>query len=126
MASVTLLKPIEAYGETVRELTFREPTAKDFRACGIPFEIVAGGDDSGATRLHFDASAVLGLIAKLTNVPPSTIDTLCLVDFMACQAVVLGFFGDQGSGSTSSTGITTSPGNGKEITIESSSSRSRN
>jgi Phage tail assembly chaperone proteins, E, or 41 or 14 len=124
MSSLVLMRPIEAYGDTVKELTFREPIGKDIRLCGFPIKFSASEGD-GPNFSMPDAQVVHALIARLANIPPSAVDTLCLADLVACQSVVMGFFGDQTSGSTSSTVITISHGNGNGTSTDSSNSPSR-
>ena len=124
MASLTLIKPVEAYGEPVTELEFREPIGKDLKACGFPFKFEAS-DGDGPNFAHPHAPAIHGLIARLANIPPSTVDSLCLADFAACMEIVTGFFGQSAQGATPSTVTMTSHGSGNGTLIESSSSPSR-
>lgn len=70
---VTLSKPIEAHGEKVKELTFREMTAGDLR--GINLTIGTGG-------LTIDAGDVIDLGAKLADVPPSSMNKLAVPDLV--------------------------------------------
>ena len=77
---VPLSTPIEAHGETIRELEFREPRLGDLR--GVNLTVSQAG-------LTFDAGAVLDLAAKLAGVPPSAIDKLGLKDLEAVAGAVL-------------------------------------
>ncbi len=86
--TVKLAVPIEAHGETLSELTMREPVGKDIRINGMPFRFHAE-DGSIIT----DAAAVHRYIAALAAVPPSTVDRLAPSDWSAAMAAVLGFFG---------------------------------
>jgi hypothetical protein len=124
MSSLTLLVPIQAYGETVTKLEFRDPIGKDLRICGFPFKFEAGEAES-AGYSHPNAQAIHALIARLSNIPPSAVDTLCLADFAACMEIVTSFFGQGKSPSTLSIDTTTSPGNGGGIPNNSLVSPSR-
>lgn len=75
---IKLKEPVQAHGREVRELTFRKPVAKDLRA------LDKGGQMAGT----------LELIASLTGQPLSTIESLCVSDFMACNEVLAGFLDD--------------------------------
>jgi hypothetical protein len=119
-ATVTLIQPVQAYGEPHKVLTFREPNGKDIRLCGFPIKFLAGDNPEAPTYSMPDAGVVHALIARLANIPPSAVDTMCLADLVACQSAVMGFFGEGTSGQTSSTDTTTSPGNGNGKLIDSS------
>jgi hypothetical protein len=90
MTTITLKKPIEVGGEKITELRFDELTVKTIREVGMPFSL----DASGNASTVIDANAIAKYVHKLCKVPPSTVDKLCPADFMACTAVVMGFFGD--------------------------------
>lgn len=72
---VKLTDPVQAHGREITELTFRRPVAKDLRA----FD--KGGEIAG----------MIELIASLTGLPVSTIESLSVQDFTACSEVVGGF-----------------------------------
>jgi hypothetical protein len=86
--TVTLAKPIEAHGETLSQLTMREPTGKDIRINGMPFRFHA---DDGT--IVTDAASVHRYIAALAAVPPSAVDRLAPIDWASAMSAVLGFFG---------------------------------
>lgn len=89
--TVKLSTPIEVAGETISELTMREPTAREMRAIGDPFTPVYGAD--GSTRaLNFDNEAVVQYLSKLCTVPPSTVDKLTAKDFLAARSELSRFF----------------------------------
>jgi hypothetical protein len=90
MTKVTLSSPVEAHGETLKELTFRPPTGADVDACGYPFTM-GGTEDSPVIAPV--AGAITKMIVRLANVPASTVKALPLSDWNACAMVVLGFFG---------------------------------
>ena len=87
-ALVTLTKPIKAHGDEVGELRLREPTAGDIQACGYP--LVIGHDES----VSFDGSAMVKLIGRLAEIPPSSAQQLSFRDFQACATLIASFFGD--------------------------------
>lgn len=84
-----LSKPIDAHGQPVTELGFREPTAGDIAACGHP--LIIGGD--GET-FQFDGEATVKLIARLADIPPSAAQKMSLRDYQAAAMLITGFFGD--------------------------------
>lgn len=91
MATVKLSTPIEVAGETITELSMREPTAREMRSLGDPFTPVYGAD--GSTRaLNFDNETVVQYLSKLCTVPPSTIDKLTAKDFLSARGELTRFF----------------------------------
>lgn len=74
-----LHKPIVLGSETISELTFREPVAKDLRKMSM----------------KPSTGEVLDLAAALTNQPPSTIDRLSIKDTHRVLEIV-GDFMDYG------------------------------
>ena len=84
-----LLKPIQAHGETVTELTFREPTGADITRNGFPFKYSESLD--GQVRL-FDAAVITKFIADLAGVPPSSVAQMTVVDYTRSMGHVVGFF----------------------------------
>ena len=85
---IPLSTPIEAHGETLSEITLREPTGRDLRLCGLPYRISM---ETGEATI--DASAMAKMISALAAVPPSTVDRLSAEDWQAAMGAVLGFFG---------------------------------
>lgn len=71
-----LKEPIKHGSETISELVFRKPKAKDFRS--VPMEPNMGD--------------ILNLVGKLSGQPPSVIDELGTEDMMEACAKVSGFF----------------------------------
>jgi hypothetical protein len=86
---VGLVEPVQAHGETVRELVLRPLTGRELRQCGYPFKIEGG-------RQIVDTEAVARLASELAGVPTSTIDQLAAEDWNALVPAVLGFLGAQG------------------------------
>ena len=91
--TVNLAAPVEAHGETLTELTLREPTGKDIRSFGMPFRI--GAEDGS---IVIDSAAMHRYIAGLAGLPPSAVDRMTPTDWQAAMAAVLGFFGMKAAG----------------------------
>ncbi len=87
MTKVVLRKSIQAHGEEVRELTFREPEGADIIACGYPLQMGNGT----ATP---DAGAVAKYISRLAGIPAGAVGKLAAADFNACMQAIIPFFGD--------------------------------
>lgn len=85
----TLIKPVQAHGEIVKMLEFREPTGKDIENCGLPCYI----DFSGATpRPVINPIPMSAMLSALAAVPPSTIRSLHPKDWTNCAWSLAGFF----------------------------------
>lgn len=89
--TVTLKNPIQAHGEAVSRLTFREPNGDDIMTCGYPLQM---GGDSTFTPL---AGVIGKYISRLGGIPASSVKTLSAPDFQACLTAILPFFGDSAS-----------------------------
>lgn len=85
--TLPLSRPIEAHGETLQQLEFRELTAKDIRTLGYPFVITSDAKTAP------DSAVVGRYIVALANIPSSSVDKLSPLDFMAATGAVMGFFG---------------------------------
>ncbi|MBI3452934.1 MAG: phage tail assembly protein [Rhodospirillales bacterium] len=107
MVAYLLRSPVEIGSEKIEKLEIREPTGDDIVACGYPFVIHSGGP---VAAMQPDASVVAKYISRLAGVPPSTVGKLKPVDWQGCMQVVLLFFGD--SATPSSTDTSTSLGSG--------------
>ena len=68
---MTLRKPVIAHGDEVSQLTFREPSAADIEAVGSPVLFNAFAEDGPKNRI--DHKCMFAMMARLANVPPSTI-----------------------------------------------------
>ncbi|MEJ8324389.1 MULTISPECIES: phage tail assembly protein [Kosakonia] len=86
MSELVLTKPIQAHGETISVLELREPTGKDVRELGFPY--VTTGD----AGVRLDAGVVAKYIARLGNIPPSSVDTMSPADLNTISWEVAGFF----------------------------------
>ena len=84
-----LSKPIQAHGEEIRELRFRDPTGRDIRLCGNPVEVALGGD---SPDIGFDEKKMTAMMSALAEVPPSTIDALPASEWTAIAWALTPFF----------------------------------
>ena len=82
---IKLKKPIKHGEELIEVLELREPTAKDIRKLGLPINF-GKRDVNSETVFHY--------VVTLAALPPSVIDQLCAVDFVACIGAVTSFFGE--------------------------------
>jgi hypothetical protein len=67
---LSLRKPINAFGDPVMEIKFREPTAGDIERIGNPITIALYENNP---KMHFEAQTMTMMMAHLAGVPPSTI-----------------------------------------------------
>ncbi len=81
-----LSKPITAHGETVHVLEFAEPTGKDVRELGYPYQM--SQDES----IKLLSGVVSKYVVRLANVPQSSVDQMSPADLNAAAWMVAGFF----------------------------------
>lgn len=86
MKELELNKPVTAHGETVSVLEFNEPTGKDVRELGYPYQM--NQDESIKLQAHIIAK----YIVKLASVPLSTVDQMSPADLNSVGWLVAGFF----------------------------------
>ena len=86
MKELELKKPIIAHGETLSVLEFDEPTGKDVRELGYPYQM--NQDESVRLLAHIIAK----YIVRLANVPLSTVDQMKPGDLNSAGWLVAGFF----------------------------------
>jgi len=87
MKTFQLKTPIDAHGESVHELTLREPTPADCRALkALPYMI--GLDES----FNLNTEIAARYISRCANIPASSVDALELSDFNALCWQVASFF----------------------------------
>ncbi len=86
-----LSKPIEAHGEQVTILRWREPTGFDIEKAGNPIvvETSPGGD---RLRVTFDEKKMSAMISQLSKVPPHSVRSLVARDWNAVAFKVFRFF----------------------------------
>ncbi|MDD2794361.1 phage tail assembly protein [Acidocella sp.] len=90
-----LSKPIEAHGQTVTELTFREPNGGDLARNGFIYKVESTGNKVIDTR------AIAGMISDMASIPPSSVAQMSVIDFSRAMGEVVGFFTDAETPSTS-------------------------
>ena len=86
---VTLEKPVQAHGDMVKELSFREPTGGDIEKAGFPLEFDFQQEPPGISINEKKMGALMSLLAK---VPPTTIKALAPKDWSTCAWGIAGFF----------------------------------
>ncbi|EPG4957828.1 MAG: phage tail assembly protein [Citrobacter sp.] len=86
MQELELNHPITAHGESLSVLEFNEPTGKDVRELGYPYQM--NQDESIKLQAHIIAK----YIVRLANVPLSTVDQMSPGDLNAAGWLVAGFF----------------------------------
>lgn len=84
-----LSRPVRAFDEERRELVFREPLGADILECGNPVRF-----DPAATppTVDFDDRKMGAMLARLGDVPLSTIGQMAPRDFVQACWVVAPFF----------------------------------
>jgi Phage tail assembly chaperone proteins, E, or 41 or 14 len=89
-----LSKPIQAHGEEVRILHWREPTGGDIEIAGNPVYL----DFSGASpTIAFNEKKMATMMSRLTQVPPSSIRQLTAKDWNAVAWKLFRFFTPPGA-----------------------------
>jgi hypothetical protein len=86
---IKLVEPVQAHGETVKELKFRRPTGGDIMALegGYPINI------NWQTGQITPNPPVMGMMmSTLAMVPTSTIKNLDAEDWSTCAHALMGFF----------------------------------
>ncbi|EAT0589965.1 phage tail assembly protein [Salmonella enterica] len=86
MKELELNNPVTAHGETISVLEFNEPTGKDVRELGYPYQM--NQDESIKLQAHIIAK----YIVRLANVPLSTVDQMKPGDLNSAGWLVAGFF----------------------------------
>lgn len=77
---VPLSKEIQAHGETLKELRFREPTAADIETCGSPVRIDFEGPNT-LPKMRYEEAAMFAMMVQLAGVPPSSIKMMSAKDW---------------------------------------------
>ncbi len=91
MTTITLKKPVQAHGEDVTALTFRDPNGEDIMEAGYPILIQMDGKKP---QIVVDSKPLGAMISRLANIPPASVKKLSLGDFNMAAGVVTGFFMD--------------------------------
>jgi hypothetical protein len=106
---MTLNEPIQAHGKEITELELRKPNGGDIRACGFPFAFTPN-EDGGVTIVP-QSAAISAMLARIANLPPSSVGQLSAPDWFAASMELLSFFGAS-IRARSSNGASTSLGSG--------------
>lgn len=91
--TVPLSKAIKAHGDDVAELTLRAPTTEDIIELGLPTLIIIGADGQ-STGVEIRQAVVARYVSRLAAIPLGNVKSLDPKDWSACQAAVMGFFGE--------------------------------
>ncbi|ATM87003.1 MULTISPECIES: phage tail assembly protein [Yersinia] len=83
---LTLTAPITAHGEEVTEIEMRDPTGKDVREIGYPYQL---NPDESVKLL---SAAVCKYITRLGNIPPNAVDSMSPADLNLAGWAVARFF----------------------------------
>lgn len=87
---IALRKPIQANGEEVSELVFREPTGADIERCGNP--VVLDVFSSDTVKITFDEKKMTAMMSRLAEVPPSSIRQMNTKDWNSAAWQLVHFF----------------------------------
>jgi len=86
-----LSKPIQAHGDMISILRWREPTGGDIEKAGNPISIEVV-PDTGRYKVAFDEKKMAAMIAQLASIPPSSVRSLRASDWTAIATKVFRFF----------------------------------
>jgi hypothetical protein len=89
-AQVTLLKPIQAFNETLTEIKFRLPTAADILQVGgspVEFDPI-----SSPPRVTHPPQYMTAMISRLGNIPTGSVLKMDTRDWTACAWAISPFF----------------------------------
>src|SRR5262245_53069182 len=86
---VILRKPVQAHGDEVKELRFREPNAGDIEICGNPVNLDFA---EGRPKMTFNEKAMSRMMSQLATVPPSTIKQMHTKDWENAAWELASFF----------------------------------
>lgn len=84
-----LRKPIQAHGEEVSVLHFREPTGRDIMTVGCPVKVQP---IKNGIECVIEADAMSGMMSVLAAVPPSSIAQLNTRDWITIATRLQNFF----------------------------------
>ncbi len=86
MKEITLTKPVKAHGEDVHVLELRDPTGKDVRELGFPYQL------SADASVMINAGVVAKYVSRLASIPPSSVDDMAPADLNTLSWEIAGFF----------------------------------
>jgi Phage tail assembly chaperone proteins, E, or 41 or 14 len=87
--TVTLSTPINAYGEDVSVIKMRKPTGADLLRVGNPVEFDPISDPP---KISHNMQRVQQMVARLANIPSSSLEKMATQDWVACAWAVTPFF----------------------------------
>jgi Phage tail assembly chaperone proteins, E, or 41 or 14 len=89
----TLAKPIQAHGEEIKVLRWREPTGGDIERAGNPVYLdVSAVPTGGAATMTFNEKKMAGMISVLCQIPPSSVRQMTSKDWNAVAWKLFRFF----------------------------------
>lgn len=83
---LTLTTPVMAHGEEITFIELAEPTGKDVRETGYPYQL---NPDASVTLL---SAVVCRYLSRLGNIPPGAVDSLSPADMNTAGWMVASFF----------------------------------
>jgi hypothetical protein len=86
-----LARPIQAHGQEITVLKWREPTAGDLEYAGVPIT-VDFFTDSGKPTVSFNEKKMSAMISRLCQVPPSSVSQLAAGDWHGIAWKLVRFF----------------------------------
>lgn len=86
LEKIQLSKPIFIGEDKINEIKMREPTVKDLNRLGLPFKFKEDGSFEAI------ASVISNYIAELADLPKSTVEQICMPDWVILMASVISFF----------------------------------
>lgn len=90
-----LSKSIQAHGEDITVLRWREPTGADIERAGSPLQIVPTAD--GGATIGMNERKMAQMISLLANIPPSSVRALTAKDWTGVAWKLFGFFTPPGA-----------------------------
>ena len=85
----SLSKPVQAHGEELRYLKWREPTGADIERAGNPIIVDFFGEKPSLT---FNEKKMSAMISQLCQIPPSSVRQLTAGDWYAIAWKLVRFF----------------------------------
>ena len=86
---IELRSPIKIAGETIKKITFREPTGGDLIQIGEKWPVNIDWTTGIVTP---NPEIMANVMSVLAAVPPSTIDAMDAEDWSTCAHALMGFF----------------------------------
>jgi len=86
-----LNKPIMAHGEEIKEISCREPTARDIMDIGNPVHVEYVAEEDKSVVTINDKRMGL-MISRLGEIPPSSVRSMATRDFAGAAWVLQNFF----------------------------------